>query len=261
MMRRRGKRRGVHPLALIAVGLALAGSIAAATVLRSGAASVPPGTCAPGENGPATVVVLDASNKLAPRAEATVREVARAAAIGGRGLRVIIARVSGSRDYQPEILFHGCDPGGAGQARYDEGQATRDELRQTHFLAPLEVAIGRLVEPVPDHGQTYLAETVMRVASDPAMHLDQPGSSLIILSDLIQNVRGTSMPYRNGRIVLPPVEEPFLNGLRVTVVELPAMPGADVLQTHKMREAWRDWFKAAGAMQVTMRSPGLARRG
>lgn len=255
----RRRKRGAGLMIPLVGGVLLLGSLAIASVLRP-----PPGAqgavavCDPKEPGRTTVVLVDGSNALAPRSAATVRQLVHDAMDGRRGARVILARVSGDARYQPEILADLCDPGGAEDARFNEGPVTRADLRQTAFFDPIDQAIAKLVTPVSSSDKSYLSDAISRAAADPAMHLRDPGATLVFASDLIEN-SDFSRPYETGGIVLPQVRERFLEGIAVKLVELPAMPGAEMLQTYEMRDRWRKWLLAAGARDVQQLSPGLRR--
>lgn len=257
MSRSYRKRRKSLPWGLFATGLVLVGGFSAANFLRAS-----PGTqvggdgCDPRWRGPTTTVVVDASNNLAPRSQASLRELISRTLSGRRGSRVVIARISGADAYQPEFLFSRCDPGGADEARFGEGPVGRDDERKTMFLEPMEAALTRLFTAVPSNGNSFIAANLQRIASDPAMHLDAPGSTLVFASDMIESSR-VSKPYVTGEIVLPAVEEPFLSGIAVRVLELPAIPGATILQNHESRDRWRTWLTRAGARDILLSFPGL----
>ena len=246
-------------IGLAAIAVVLIGSIGAATVMRSSPeAMTDTDTCGSAWHGKTTVILLDASNPLTVGAEATVREVVAKARTGVRGSRVVIARMSGARTYRPQILFDRCDPGGGAQADLMlEGPAAREALREEVFLAPLDAQLEKLVEPVDPNGESYIGETIMRAAADPAFHLDGEGARLVVVSDFIEST-AISKPYQTGQIVLPKVDEPFLAGIAVTMVELPAVAGATSIQTFALRTEWRQWLADAQATDVQMISPGLA---
>lgn len=238
------------------VGLAFMGTFAASYLFRPEEA-VGDDFCPEGDSGPVTAVIVDSSNPLAAKSQEMLRAAVSDGMPSSRSARLIVARVNGARDYQPEFLLNRCDPGSGQAARTGEGRATRDALRADEFVQPLEKALAELAKPVDSNDRSFLADTIMRVAADPAMHLVGSNSTLIFLSDLLEH-SDVSSPYSTGTIILPKFSEKFLTDIAVRVIELPAMAEAAALQTHDTRQLWRDWLANAGAARVELIAPGIA---
>jgi hypothetical protein len=250
---RRSRRRAQLGLAVGAV--AFIGLIAIATALKPGAMD-PIQSCKADSAAPVITVAVDASNALGHESQAMLRVVIEENTRTQRGARVIIARVSGAQAYRPEILFDRCDPGSAAQAKANEGPAALEVIRTEQFVVPLNRVIKKLARPAAHNDTSYIADTVIHIAADPAMHLTGPNAKLIVLTDLLENT-DRSTPYLNGRISLPTVHERFLRGIKVRVIELPAIAKAAGLQTFEVRAIWRAWLAAAGAENVEVVAPGL----
>lgn len=213
--------------------------------------------CPTSGHGKLTVIGIDSSDPLAPQNKAMLRGVVEDAAAGQRDSRVIIARISGRANYQPEILFDRCHPGsGSDGTSANEGSAELQERFDREFAAPLEIALEKLGEPGPTSEHSYLSGTLERMVSDPSLELDDGDRTLILLSDLIENTEA-SRPYRDGVVRLPASREPFLEGIHLRLVELPAVGAAERLQSYASRSAWRDWCSSARARSCTVTAPGL----
>ena len=78
-----------------------------------------------------------------------------------------------------------------------------------------------------------------------------------MLSDLIENT-ATSRPFVTGQVQLPHPREPFLNGISMVLVELPALAEASGLQNFATRSSWRRWCNDAGALSCEVTAPGMA---
>jgi hypothetical protein len=235
--------------------------IAAGSMLALGNGAAPDeGTgCVPGIAGPVTVVLLDGSDPLGSKSQALVREAVVDGARGGLHARLILARFSGKREFRPEILFSRCDPGRANDATIlSEGPAAREEDWVEKFGEPLEDKSAQLARDTPAANESYIADAIARVASDPSFHLRDGTAKLIVLSDFIEN-SDVSHPYRDGALHLPAINEQFLKGIKVKLIELPALEGAEMLQNYRNRTVWRDWIERAGAAgPVEFLAPGLA---
>lgn len=235
---------------LIAGSAVLRGSVSEQIDERTG--------CPVGGHSKVTVIGIDASDPLAPQNRSMLRQSVQEAAADRRDSRVILVRLSGSRSYRPDIVFDRCNPGAAREARrWSEGPAARQVIFDSRFLEPLNRAIERLALPTPEMRESYLADTIARMVSDPALHLREGERRLILLSDLIENT-DLSRPYTTGVVRLPPVRERFLAGISVQLVELPAMTDATQLQTFTVRSMWRRWCQIAGALSCQVTAPGLA---
>jgi hypothetical protein len=204
-----------------------------------------------------TVVGIDSSDPLVPQNKEMLRGVVEEGAVGQRGSRVIIARLSGSSDYRPEILFDRCHPGaGSDGTSATEGSAEIQDRFDREFAAPLATAMERLGRPGPESPRSHLTGTLERMVSDPALDLNRGERTLILLSDLIEHTEA-SRPYTDGVVRLPTPPERFLSGIHLRLVELPARGEAVRLQTHASRSAWREWCSLAGAQSCTVAAPGL----
>jgi hypothetical protein len=215
--------------------------------------------CSPDTEGPTTVVLLDGSDPLGPPSEALVRQAVGDAAEGGVNSRLILARFSGKQEFRPEILFNKCSPGrGKDGSLFGLGPAVLEEEWAEKFHRPLEEKSGQFAQAASKENESFIAAAIARVASDPTFHLRAKGSRLIVLSDFIEN-SDISHPYVDGVVRLPEIREQFLSGIRIRLIELPALKGAEMLQGYPGRVAWRDWAQRAGAIApVEFLAPGLA---
>ncbi|MEA3061377.1 MAG: hypothetical protein QOJ94_1158 [Sphingomonadales bacterium] len=248
--------RKAAPVAAI---LAFGGVVATGAALRTtSVAEIDPRTgCPAGGHGEITVILADGSDPLGPRNEAALRATVERSLAVRRDARVIIARFTGGPSYQVQILFDRCNPGGAREAKtLGEGPAAREKQLRDNFVLPLQKAIDRLAKPTPKNRQSYVADTIAHAVSDPSLHLDHGVRRLVVMSDLIENTK-LSLPYQTGHIRLPSIREKFLSGIAIELIELPAMPGAERLQTIEGRTTWRAWCRSAGAARTRVDAPGL----
>lgn len=243
---------------LIGGCLLLVGSaFAAAAWLQAGKQEVDPETlCAVDGVSPAHVVFLiDKTDPLTERRVETLtaelHEVRRALGIGER-LSVFLIHDRVEAEFSP--LFSRCSPGRGAEANelYENPRMIQRAFDRA-FGEPVERALAELVRATTAPRSPIL-EAIALIAEWPPFR-DAKGRRLVVVSDLLQNVRELS---HYGQ--LPPFEElvqgdylqrvlPDLEAVEVDLqmIERRAGGGRSVLQDVRHAAFWDGYFAAAGA--------------